>query len=52
MPTQTLEPNGRIEAFHTGEASIKQRERAIELLSDYNFANHISAGRFKCAEEF
>jgi curved DNA-binding protein CbpA len=29
------------------EAAIKQRERAVELLSDYDFANEISTGAFR-----
>ena len=34
-------------AVNSGEAAIKQREHAIELLNDYNFANDISTGAIR-----
>jgi curved DNA-binding protein CbpA len=33
--------------IHSYETAIQQRERAVELLSDYDFANDISSGKFK-----
>ena len=38
-------------AADLGEATIKQRERAVELLNDYDFANDISAGPFRLHRE-
>ena len=34
-------------AVDSGETAIKQRERAVALLSDYDFANDISKGPFR-----